>query len=164
MNETSSIWILLAAMFGTVGLNFLFIRLYTLFSALSVRLYCKKEPSVSEQNTKGSAVFHNSMLTEIQKADKNVMLALYAALALLVFLWLFGQPQMHSEYLNMTVLLMRVAGGVCVFSEVSRIVAMLLLPAGLSCRDRVLSAMKTNIRSLLCIMLLYIAGLWLYSL
>ena len=164
MEGALPIWILLATMFGTTGLNFILIRLCAVFFALSMRLYCRKEPAESARNAKGNAVFHDGLLAEIGRAGRNILYALYVALAMMLFLWLFGQQEMYGEYLNMMTFLMKIAGIVCMFSELSRIAVSLLLPVGLACRNVVISALKSKVPSLLCVMLLYGVGLWLYSL
>lgn len=164
MEGALPIWILLATMLGTTGLNFLLIRLCAVFFALSMWFYWRKESAESARNAKGNAVFHDGLLAEIERASRNILYALYVALTLMLFLWLFGQQEMYGEYLNMMIFLMKTAGIVCMFSELSRIAVSLLLPVGLACRNVVISALKSKVPSLLCVMLLYGVGLWLYSL
>lgn len=164
MDGALPIQILLITMLGTTGLNFFFVRLYAVGSALSVRLYCRKEQEMSARDVKGNTVFHDALLAEIGRAGNNILCAFYAALVLMLFLWLFGRQEMYKEYLSMTTLLMKFARIVCVFSELSRIVVALILPTGLACRNKAIPAVKSYLPSLLCVMLLYGVGLWLYSL
>lgn len=164
MKGALPIQILLITMLGTTGLNFFFVRVYAIGSALSVRLYCRKEQEMPARDVKGTAAFHDALLAEIKRAGNNILYAFYTALMLMLFLWLFGRQEMHEEYLSITTLLMKFARIVCVFSELSRIAVALILPTGLACRDRAIPAVKSYLPSLLCVMLLYGVVLWLYSL
>ena len=186
MMKFSPVQILLAGIVGTTGLMYLFSRAYILLSSLALRLYMgkhdkillelesqsadadleiqtKKEEQEREEQEKENHFFHNDFLTEIQKANINLSLALLFSFLLMMALWFFAPDGAQSARAKMMLLLQLISCGAFLTAEITKALTSVILPVRLSRREEVLSKQNAHNYALIFIVL-YTIGRWIYSL
>ena len=184
MMKFSPIQILLAGIVGTTGLMYLFSRAYILLSSLALRLYVGKNDKILLELTSENAgletqsqqeeqeraeqekethFFHDDFLTEIQKANINLSLALLFSFLLIMALWFFAPDGAQSARAKMMLLLQLISCGAFLTAEITKALTSVILPVRLSRRKEVLSKQNAHNYALIFIVL-YTIGRWIYSL
>ena len=184
MMKFSPIQILLAGIVGTTGLMYLFSRAYILLSSLALRLYvgkndkillelrsknadlemqAKQEEQERAEQEKETHFFHDDFLTEIQKANINLSLALFFSFLLMMALWFFAPDGAQSARAKMMLLLQLISCGAFLTAEITKALTSVILPVRLSRRKEVLSKQNAHNYALIFIVL-YTIGRWIYSL
>ena len=184
MMKFSPIQILLAGIVGTTGLMYLFSRAYILLSSLALRLYMgkndkillelrsenadlemqsKQEEQEKAEQEKEKRFFHDDFLTEIQKANINLSLALLFSFLLMMALWFFAPDGAQSARAKMMLLLQLISCGAFLTAEITKALTSVILPVRLSRRKEVISKQNAHNYALIFIVL-YTIGRWIYSL
>lgn len=184
MMKFSPIQILLAGIVGTTGLMYLFSRAYILLSSLALRLYMRKNDKILLELTSENAgletqsqqeeqeraeqekethFFHDDFLTEIQKANINLSLALLFSFLLMIALWFFAPDDAQPARAKMMLLLQLISCGAFLTAEITKALTSVILPVRLSRRKEVLSKQNAHNYALIFIVL-YTVGRWIYSL
>ncbi|MBR0282857.1 MAG: hypothetical protein IJQ81_14950 [Oscillibacter sp.] len=184
MMKFSPVQILLAGIVGTTGLMYLFSRAYILLSSLALRLYvgkndkillelrsknadlemqAKQEEQERAEQEKETHFFHDDFLTEIQKANINLSLALLFSFLLMMALWFFAPDGAQSARAKMMLLLQLISCGAFLTAEITKALTSVILPARLSRRKEVISKQNAHNYALIFIVL-YTIGRWIYSL